>query len=114
MPTKFDKTILILVYTMFYVIGMFIANVFKNARTAGSVLNISFWGLLLSGNFMLNADNLPEILRLITENIPTVFVTELMQSALLGMSLFDGRSFNVVVGIIIVFGALTAKFFKYE
>jgi len=103
-----------LVYTMFYVLGMFIANVFKNTRTASSFLNIGFWGLLLSGNFMLNASSLPEILRLITENIPTVFATELMQSAWLGMSLFDGHSFIIVFGIIIVFGALTAKFFKYE
>jgi len=106
--------VLTLVFAMFYFIGMFLANVFKNPRTSQSFLNIIFWLFLLLGNAFMPIDAIPEILRVVSANTPTVYAIELLQSAWIGTGLLEGHSFIVVAGITVVFGVLSAKFFKYE
>jgi len=106
--------VLMLTFTMFYFIAMFLANVFKSPRTSQSALNIIFWIFLLLGNLFMPTNAMPEILCVISQNTPTVYALNLLQSAWLGADLFYGHSFIVVIGITIAFGVLSAKFFKYE
>ena len=105
---------LILTFGMFYFIGMFLANVLKNTRTTQSILHITFWGLLLLSNGFFHGEALPNVLQVMVENTPTVYALDLLQSAWLGTSLFDGNSFLVVTALTVIFGGLSIKCFKYE
>ena len=105
---------LTLIFTMFYFIGMFLANVLKNTRTTQSILHVTFWTLLLLSNAFFSGDVLPDILQTMTENTPTVYALDLLQAAWLNTNLFDGHSFIVVVVITIIFALLSLKVFKYE
>jgi ABC-2 type transport system permease protein len=106
--------VLILTFGMFYLIGMFFANVLKNAKTSQSVLYVVFFGLLLLGNAFFPIDAMPEAVQTIAQNTPTVHAMNLLQSAWLDTGLFYGHNFIAVAGITIVFGLLSIKFFKYE
>jgi len=106
--------VLILTFGMFYLIGMFFANVLKNAKTSQSVLYVIFFGLLFFGNAFFPIDAMPDIVRVIAQNTPTVHAMKLLQSAWLDTGLFYSINFIVVIGITVVFGLLSIKFFKYE
>jgi len=106
--------VLILTFGMFYLIGMFFANVLKKAKTSQSVLYVVFFGLLLLGNAFFPIEAMPDAVQVIAQNAPTVHAMNLLQSAWLDTGLFYGHSFIAVVGITVVFGLLSIKFFKYE
>jgi len=106
--------IVILVFAMFYFISMFLANVFKSAKTSQNMLNIIFWGFLLLGNLFVPLEAMPDILQTITQNTPTIFAANLIQSAWFGSGVFTGHNFIVVLAVTAVFGLLSIKFFKYE
>ena len=106
--------VIILVFSMFYFISMFLANVFKSAKTSQNILNIVFWGFLLLGNLFVPIEAMPDILQTITQNTPTIFAANLIQSAWFGSGVFTGHNFIVVLAVAAIFGLLSIKFFKYE
>ena len=106
--------ILILIFVMFYLIGMFIANFMKSAKTSQSVLYIVFFALLFLGNAFFPIEAMPDIMQTIAQNTPTVYAISLLQSAWMGTDLLYGHNLVIVVGITVVFGFLSVMFFKYE
>ena len=106
--------VLILTFAMFYLIGMFVANVFRSAKTSQSILYVVFFALLLLGNAFFPIEAMPDIMQTIAQNTPTVYAITLLQSAWMGADLFYGHNFIVVAVITAVFGALSLVFFKYE
>jgi len=106
--------VLVLVFAMFYFIGMFLANVFKNARTSPNALNIVFWVFILLSNAFFPIEAMPDIMQTITQNTPTIYAISLLQSAWLGTDILYGNSLIIVSCITVVFGLLSLKFFKYE
>ena len=106
--------ILILTFAMFYVIGMFVANALKGAKSSQSLLYVVFFGLLLMGNAFIPIEAMPDIMRTIAQNTPTIYAATLLQSAWLGRDIFYGHSFIAVIIYTVVFSLLSIKFFKYE
>ena len=107
-------SILILTFVMFYVIGMFVANALKGARNSQSLLYVVFFGLLLMGNAFVPVDAMPDIVRTIAGNTPTIYAANVLQSAWLGTDILYGHSLIAVIAYTVVFGLLTTAFFKYE
>ena len=106
--------VLTLVYIMFYLIAMVVANLSKNAKKAQALLYVAFFGLLVLGGFMLPLQALPEVVQDILRFLPPAFASNLLSDAWLGNSIFEGWSFFATVGSIVVFGLLSIKLFKYE
>ena len=112
---------LVLVFIMFYLMGMFFANMLKNAKNSQSALYIVFFGFLLLLNGFILADNMPRVVRTILQHSPTVYAANVLQSAWMGdfrtgfgFIIFDDISLLIVLGLTAVFGLLSVKFFKYE
>ena len=101
-------------FTMFYVMGMFVANVFKTAKTAMGALFAVFFGFIGIIQFIAQFGNLPSFAQIILENMPVVYVVNVLQSAWLGTNLFSGHDLLAIVLLTIIFGGLSVKFFKFE
>jgi len=106
--------VLILSFIMLYLVGMFFANLLKNAKTAQNSLFVVFFGLLLLGGFWFPLGGLPEFVQTISDWIPPSLVVNSLQAAWQGTDLFAGHHFFALLGSIVVFGLLSLKFFKYE
>jgi len=103
-----------LTFTMFYVMGMFVANVFKVAKTAQGALFAVFFGFIFIVNIVTGLGDLPVFIQRIIENMPVVYGINVLQYAWFGMDLFSGHSLIGVIGLTAVFGMLSVKFFKFE
>jgi len=101
-------------FTMFYVMGMFIGNVFRVGKTAQGALLVVFFSFIFVINIIGSLEYLPVLIQRIIENLPVVYVVNVLQSAWLGTDLFAGHSLMVVMGLTVIFGLLSVKFFKYE
>jgi len=105
--------VLLLIFTMFYVIGMFTANVLKKAKNSQSLLYVVFIGMIVVVN-VLAMDNSPNFIQIIIRNIPITYATNVLQAAWVGTDLFYGHDFIAMVACIVVLSLLSIKFFKYE
>ncbi|MCL2201755.1 MAG: ABC transporter permease [Oscillospiraceae bacterium] len=105
---------LILVFIMFYLISMFVANALKGAKNSQNLAYVTFFLLLIVGGLMLPLGAMPGVLQTIANNLPPMFAINVLQSAWLGTDIFYGHSFIAVVAITAVFGLLSIKFFKFE
>jgi len=106
--------VLALTFVMFYLIGMFAANVLKNAKSSQGILYFVFFGLLLLGGVIFPPEAMPSIIQPVVENTPTVHAINLLQSAWLNTNLLYGHGLITVAGITVVFGLLSVLFFKYD
>jgi len=106
-------TVLFLVFTMFYVIGMFTANALKKAKNAQSLLYVVFISMIIVVNLLV-VGNMPNFIQVIIRNTPITYATNILQAAWMGTDLFYGHDFIAMMAYILVLGLLTIKFFKYE
>jgi len=105
--------VLLLVFTMFYVIGMFTANILKKAKNAQSLLYVVFIGMIVVVNLLV-MDNMPNFIQVIIRNTPITYATNILQAAWVGTDLFYGHDFIAMMVCIVALGLLSIKFFKYE
>ena len=106
--------IVLLIFVMFYFIGMFFANLFKTGKASQSLTNAAYFALLFLGGIFIPVDSMPELAQVITRHFPTTYAINLLEAAWGGTSIFNGHYFVVVAGITAIFCALSVKFFKYE
>ncbi|MCL2527338.1 MAG: ABC transporter permease [Defluviitaleaceae bacterium] len=104
---------LLFAFTLFYVIGMFVANALKKAKNAQSMLYVVFIGMIVGIN-LLTVDALPGFLHVVIRNIPIIYATNVLQAAWMGTDLFYGHDFIAMMAYILVLGLLSVRFFKYE
>jgi len=105
--------LLLLIFTMFYVMGMFVANMLKKAKNSQSLSYVVFGGMIVVVN-MLAIDSLPNFIQVIIRNTPITYATNVLLAAWLGTGLFNGHDFIGMMACVVVLGLLSVKFFKYE
>lgn len=106
--------ILLLAFAMFYLIAMFVANIWRNAKsTQGLVLAVFFGLLAFSGAWFPIAD-MPDFLQTLVRSLPATYAITTLRAAWMGTSLFVGHYFIAMIAAIVIFGLLSVKFFKYE
>jgi len=103
-----------LAFSMFYLIGMFIANMLRNAKMSQSSTLVVFFVLLLGGGFMFPLDNAPDIMQTISNGLPPEFAITTLRNVWMGMDIFYGHYFVAMIVATIAFGVLSVVFFKYE
>ena len=104
----------VLTFVMFYLIGMFIANLSKNAKMSQGLAMAAYFLLLTLGGMMFPIENMPEGLQSIANFLPTAFAITTLQNAWMGTSILDGYYLIAMIATTVVFGLLSVKFFKYE
>jgi len=106
--------ILLLVFALFYFIGMFFANIMKTGKASQSVCNAAYFTLLFLGGIFVSIESMPAVARPIAENLPTARAIELLSSAWSGTDILVGNHLLIVSIITVLFAAASIKFFKYE
>lgn len=103
-----------LTFIMFYLIGMFVANMLKNAKMSQGLAMAVYFLLLVLGGIMFPIGNMPNILQPVANALPTAFSITTLQNAWMGMDILSGHYLLAMIGVTAVFGLLSVKFFKYE
>jgi len=106
--------VMLLMFIMFYLIGMFIANVMRTAKTSQNLIYVVFFGMLAIGGFWFPVEAMPEILQTIVDWLPTTFAISSLNAAWMRTDLMYGHYFIMLLASIALFGTLSIKFFKYE
>jgi len=104
---------LLLVFSMFYVLAMFVANALKKAKNSQSLSYVVFGGMIVAIN-LLFMENMPSFVHVIVRNTPITYATNVLQAAWVGTDLFHGHDFIGMIACIVILGVLSIKFFKYE
>jgi len=110
----FFAVIVIMTFIMFYLIGMFIANMLKNAKMSQSLSMAVYFLFLTLGGIMFPIEIMPDFLQSIASWLPTAFSISTLQNAWTGTDIFYGHYFIAMVITTVIFGVLSVKFFKYE
>jgi len=105
--------VLLLIFTMFYVLSMFVANALKKAKHSQSLLYVVFIGMIVVANLLV-MDNLPNFIQVIIRNTPITYATNALQAAWMGTDLFYSHDYIAILACVLVLGLLSVKFFKYE
>jgi len=103
-----------LAFVMFYLIGMFIANVSTNAKMSQGLAMAAYFLLLTVGGVMFPIQAMPEFLQTVASWLPSAFAISSLQNAWMGMDIFTGHYLVAMIATTLVFGLLSVKFFKYE
>jgi len=106
-------TILLLTFIMFYLIGMFLANLTEGAKRSEGVLYIAFFGMILFG-FWIPVQFLPDTVQTVINALPHISAINVLSSAWTGENIFRGHYLIAVITYTVVFGLLSVKFFKFE
>jgi len=106
--------VLLLSFIMFYLIGMFFANLLKGAKNSQGIIYVVFFGLLLLGGIMLPVEAMPDVLQTISNALPPTYAINVLGFAWNGTNLFYSYYFIAMVVTTVVFGLLSLKFFKFE
>ena len=106
--------VLTLVYAMFYPIGMFVANVLKNAKSSQGLVYIVFFGLLVLGGMWFPVTLMPQFLQNVHSILPIAYGGELLVNVWQGVSIMEGHYLIATAGVAALFGMLSIKFFKFE
>ena len=107
--------ILLLTFTMFYFVGMFVANLLKNAKSTQGLIYVVFFVLLIiGGNMAFQFGNMPDILQTIGLFFPSVLAINVMSIAWAGTGIFYGHHFIAMIVTTVIFGLLSLKFFRFE
>ena len=101
-------------FIMFYLIGMFIANVSNNAKKSQGLAMAAYFFFLTLGGVMFPIQNMPEALQTIASWVPSTFAITSLQNAWMGIDIFTGHYLIAMIATTVVFGVLAVKFFKYE
>jgi ABC-2 type transport system permease protein len=105
--------LLLLSFIMFYLIGMFLANMTNGAKRSEGVVYIAFFGMLLIG-IWLPIQVLPDSIQPVINLLPHMSAINLLTSAWTGSDIFVGYNFIAVIAYLVIFGLLSIMFFKYE
>ena len=105
--------VLLLVFAMFYALGMFVANALKKAKNSQSLSYVVFGGMIVAIN-LLFMDGLPSFIQIIARNTPITYATNTLQATWVGTNLFYGHDLIAMLACIVVLSLLSIKFFKYE
>lgn len=105
--------VLLLIFAMFYVVGMLAANVLKKAKNSQSLLYVVFIGFIVVVNLLVMG-NVPNFIQVIIRNTPITYATNILQAAWMGTDLFYGHDFIAMMACIVVLSLLTIRYFKYE
>ncbi|MCL1861976.1 MAG: ABC transporter permease [Defluviitaleaceae bacterium] len=99
--------VLILVFVMFYSIGMFTANILKGAKNSQNLVWIVFFGLLIvGGNAALQLENMPETLQTIAKILPPVQAAIALQTAWGGYDTLQNFFFFEMVLVALIMGGV--------
>ena len=107
-------SILLLVFAMFYFIGMFFANIMPTGKASQSICNAAYFTLLFLGGIFVSIEAMPAVARPIAENLPTARAIELLNATWNGTDILVGNHLLIVSVITILFAIASIKFFKYE
>jgi len=102
-----------LTFIMFYLIGMFLANLTEGAKRSEGVLYIAFFGMILFG-FWIPVQFLPDTVQTVINALPHISAINVLSSAWTGENIFRGHYLIAVITYTVVFGLLSVKFFKFE
>lgn len=103
-----------LAFIMFYLIGMFIANVSQNSKMSQGLAMAAYFLLLTVGGVLFPIANMPYALQTVASWLPSAFAITSLQNAWMGMDILSGHYLVTMIATTVVFGLLSVKFFKYE
>ncbi|MDR0460282.1 MAG: ABC transporter permease [Nitrososphaerota archaeon] len=103
-----------LAFIMFYLIGMFIANLSTNAKMSQGLAMAAYFFMLTLGGVMFPIQNMPYAMQTVANWIPSAFAITSLQHAWMGFDLLSGHYLVTMIATTAVFGLLSVKFFKYE
>jgi len=106
--------VLLLLFAMFYFMGMLVANILKDAKQSQSMLYVVFFGFIFLINVIGILHTLPTIVRIMIQNLPVFYSVDLLHRAWMDLGLFNSHELFIVLGLTVVFGTLSIKFFKFE
>ena len=106
--------VLVLLYAMFYFMGMFVANVMKDGKQSQSMLYVVFFGFIFLINVIGILHTLPTTVQVMIQNLPVFYSVDLLHRAWMDFGLFGSHEMFITLGLTVVFGALSIKFFKFE
>ena len=106
--------ILLLIFAMFYFLGIFFANIMKTGKASQSICNAVYFILLFVGGIFVGIEAMPAVARPVAENLPTARAIELLSAAWSGNDILTGGHLIIVSIVTVVFAILSIKFFKYE
>jgi len=106
---------MLLVTLSIFSIGLFIAGVTKNAKSALAISYVIYFPMLFLSGATLPLAFMPDAIIKISKLLPLTYGVELMQGLWLGGSLFDFiPQIGILLGVFVVFGALSLVTFKWE
>ncbi|MCK5128745.1 MAG: ABC transporter permease [Clostridiales bacterium] len=104
-----------LILLSIFSIGLFIASVSKNAKTANAIAYIIYFPMLFLSGVSIPLQIMPKAVISISKFLPLTYAVELMRGIWLGGNLGDYTSQILILSAItIVFTGLSVKLFKWE
>lgn len=96
-------------------LGLFIAGVAKNGQMATTLAYVIYFPMLFLSGASMPLYMMPKSVILISKALPLTYGVRLLGGVWLGGHLWDyGLELAVLTGTTLLFGALAAKFFKWE
>lgn len=106
---------MLLIIMSIFSLGLFIAGVTKNAKSALAISYVVYFPMLFLSGATLPLQFMPDVIVTISKFMPLTYGVELLRGLWLGGSLMDyGLQIIVLLGIFIVIGGLSIKTFKWE
>lgn len=105
----------IVILLSIFSIGLVIAGVSKNTKTATALAYIIYFPMLFLSGATMPLEAMPESIVNLSKILPLTYGVRLLKGVWLGGNVFDYWQELIILGIItVVFGALAVKFFKWE
>lgn len=105
----------LLILLSVFSIGLFIAGISKNAKTATAIAYIVYFPMLFLSGATLPLQMMPASLQNVAKALPLTYAVELMRGVWLGGSLGDYLpQIAILGGILVVMLAVTVKVFRWE
>lgn len=105
----------IIILLSIFSIGLFIAGVSKNTKAATAISYIIYFPMLFLSGATMPLEAMPESITNLSKLLPLTYGVRLFKGVWLGGSLLDYTSeMLILIIIILIFGILSIKFFKWE
>jgi len=105
----------LLIMIAIFSIGLLIAGIAPNSKAALAITYVIYFPMLFLSGATLPLDFMPEVVVTISKALPLTYGVELLKGLWLGGSPQDYlMEIMVLVGVVVVFGGVSVKTFKWE
>lgn len=106
---------MLLITASIFSIGLLIAGITKNAKTALAISYVIYFPMLFLSGSTLPLALMPDVIIKISKFLPLTYGVELLQGLWLGNPFLDyGAQIGILLGVFVVLGGLSLITFKWE